>query len=195
MQIELCLHHPSPASQTAQHVGAEAHAQERLLAFDLLTDVPRMRRRLVCVLRGVERVALVLQRLLRQRRGPRSRHACFIRFGKPPHIGESATDVDVAVGVLERAERALVAAVGVLRGFRRLSTRTRASVGQQCTKFGKLRHRRSALSQRLRDTLRRRAPPCIRCRPMSPPDDIHDRRHRRPRTRRARTSRWRSLYW
>ena len=59
MQIQLCLNDPASAPQSGEHIGAEPGPEKRLLAFDLLTDVPRVRRGLVPVFRGVERVPFI----------------------------------------------------------------------------------------------------------------------------------------
>src|SRR5438034_7082305 len=81
MQIELGLNDPTSAPQSGEDIGAESGPEKRLLAFDLLTDVPRVRRGLVPVLRGSERVAFIEHCLLRQWRRLRARYAGLFRRG------------------------------------------------------------------------------------------------------------------
>src|SRR5438105_11116727 len=68
MQIELGLNDPASPPQPGEHIGAEPGPEKRLLAFDLLTDVPRVRRRFVSIFRSVKSVAFIQQCLFRSRR-------------------------------------------------------------------------------------------------------------------------------
>src|SRR5438552_13397581 len=127
MQIELRLNDPPAAPQASEHVGAETRTQKCLFAFDLLADVPRMRRGLVPVLRRMQRVALVLHRLLRKRSGARLRHTGSFCRRQSRDVGEGVMEVDVAVGVLRCAERSLAAVGARWRRLRRsLRMRMRA---------------------------------------------------------------------
>src|SRR5437660_1236638 len=64
MQIELGLNNPTSAPQSGEDIGAESGSEKRLLAFDLLTDVPCVRRGLMPVFRGLQCVAFIPQCLL-----------------------------------------------------------------------------------------------------------------------------------
>src|SRR6266480_2756008 len=111
MQIELGLNDPASTPQSGEDIGAEPGSEKRLLAFDLLTDVPCVRRRFVSVFRGVECVAFIQQRLFRQRRRLWSSDTSPLCRWKTCHIRKRVTDIDVASGMLFRAEHALVAAI------------------------------------------------------------------------------------
>src|SRR5262245_23766335 len=50
VEVELALHGPMAAPQFGQYVAGNPAAEERLLAFQLLSDVPRVRSRLGTVL-------------------------------------------------------------------------------------------------------------------------------------------------
>src|SRR5689334_12163064 len=91
------------ASQPAEDVAAEPTTHERLLAFELLPDVPSVRG-LRAVLRKLERGAFVFNAQARHRRGARARGRRAIARRKPRDVGECLREVDVAIGMLGGAD-------------------------------------------------------------------------------------------
>ena len=107
VQIVLRLDDPAAATKPGEHVAAQARAQKRLLALDLLPDVPRLWRRFVSVLGHFERIALVGQRLARHGGRPFARYPRLVARPQTRDIGKRVRDVNVAIGVLGRRDRPL----------------------------------------------------------------------------------------
>src|SRR5437016_6160095 len=135
MQIELGLNDPASPPQPGEHIGAEPGPEKRLLAFDLLTDVPRVRRRFVSVFRSVKSVAFIQQCLFRPRRRLWPRYAGLFCRGETRDVREGVADIDIAGGVLLRAKRAFAATVDPLCGLRRFA-QARTGVVEHRAKIG-----------------------------------------------------------
>ena len=159
VQVELA---PAPTSgrgaACVSDVGAEAAAQERLLALRTPARCPTL-----CgagslpYFDACERVALVGERAARdRRRARRARRRPGCVGGSRLHVGERLREIDVAVGVLGRGE---LARFGDCRGAapvpraaasRAAASRSgrRAAASEQILQVGELRHARSSRALR-----------------------------------------------